>query len=108
MINPFLIGTNLYLRPLDRADAPQFVSWLNDAEVTRYLTFIRPVTLRFEEQYIDRLGASDDIVLGMVLGNGDRLIGSTGLRNIDPPNRRASFGILIGEKAEWGKGYGTE
>ena len=29
MTNPFLVGTNVYLRPLDRADAPAFVTWVS-------------------------------------------------------------------------------
>lgn len=37
MKNPFLIGTKIYLRPLEREDAPLLVSWVNDAEVTRTL-----------------------------------------------------------------------
>jgi RimJ/RimL family protein N-acetyltransferase len=38
----------------------------------------------------------------------DTLIGSTGLHEIDYKNRHAVFGIVIGEKEAWGKGYGTE
>jgi RimJ/RimL family protein N-acetyltransferase len=36
------------------------------------------------------------------------LIGATGLEQIDFRNRHAKFGIFIGAKEEWGKGYGTE
>src|SRR5262249_47408000 len=32
----------------------------------------------------------------------------TGLHRIDFKERHAAFGITIGDKAEWGKGYGTE
>ncbi len=108
MVNPFLIGTNVYLRPLDRGDAPAFVSWLNDPEVSRYLLVYRPMTLAVEEEFLSRLNRDDDLVLGLVLRDGDRLIGGIGLHNIDQRCRRASFGILIGDKAAWGKGYGSE
>ena len=37
-----------------------------------------------------------------------RPIGNTGLHKIDFRNRTAEFGIMIGEKDCWGKGYGTE
>jgi len=37
-----------------------------------------------------------------------RLIGTTGLHRIDFKNRHAGFGIAIGDKQAWGKGYGTE
>jgi len=35
-------------------------------------------------------------------------IGVAGLHGIGLPNRNATFGIAIGEKAYWDKGYGTE
>lgn len=37
-----------------------------------------------------------------------RPIGTSGLSNIDYRLRRAEFGIVIGEKGCWGRGYGTE
>ncbi len=42
MKNPFLIGTKVYLRPLEYEDALLFVPWVNDAEVTRTLEGLRP------------------------------------------------------------------
>ncbi len=36
------------------------------------------------------------------------LIGSAGLHQIHFKDRHAEFGILIGEKSAWRKGYGTE
>ena len=38
----------------------------------------------------------------------ERLIGTTGIYDIHPINRSAMSGNLIGEKGEWGKGYGSE
>jgi RimJ/RimL family protein N-acetyltransferase len=109
MKNPFLIGTHLYLRPLEREDAPLLAPWVNDPEVTRTLLIHRPVSLQAEVAFIDRVSQSEqDVVLGMVLKDGDRLIGAAGLDQVDVKNRHARFGMLIGDKGEWGKGYGTE
>jgi [ribosomal protein S5]-alanine N-acetyltransferase len=108
MINPFLVGDNLYLRPLDRGDAPAFVTWLNDPDLTRFLLAYRPMTLRAEEEFIDSLARGERITLGIALRDSDRLIGGAGLHDIDSRCRRATFGILIGPPEERGKGYGTE
>jgi RimJ/RimL family protein N-acetyltransferase len=109
MKNPFLIGAKVYLRPLDREDAAALVPWFNDPEVTRTLRRYRPQTLRDEEAFLEKLTQSEqDLALGIVARAADRLIGVTGLHQIDFKNRHACFGILIGEKDEWGKGYGTE
>jgi RimJ/RimL family protein N-acetyltransferase len=37
-----------------------------------------------------------------------RPIGATDLREISLEDGRAAFGIVIGEKAEWNHGYGTD
>jgi RimJ/RimL family protein N-acetyltransferase len=107
--NPYLIGTNVYLRPLERDDAPTLKPWVNDPEVTRTLRMYRPMTLRAEEEFIDNACRGEDrMVLGIALRATDRLIGCTGLHEIDLRSRRSGFGIFLGDKGEWGKGYGTE
>ena len=42
------------------------------------------------------------------LDDDNRPIGSIGLERISPTNHHAMFGIVIGEKSHWEKGYGTE
>ena len=110
MRSPFLTGTKVYLRPLEREDAPRLVPWINDAEVTRTLeVFYRPMNIQTELEFIENIYKSEhDIVLGIAVKATDALIGATGLHRLDFKNRHTSFGIFIGEKAEWGKGYGTE
>jgi [ribosomal protein S5]-alanine N-acetyltransferase len=109
MKNPFLIGTKIYLRPLEREDAQQCLAWFNHPEITRWLLLYRPINLRAEEEFIDKaLQSEHDLVLGIAVQTTDRLIGGTGLHQIDFKNRNAGFGISIGAKEEWGKGFGTE
>jgi RimJ/RimL family protein N-acetyltransferase len=107
--NPFLFGPSVYLRPLELADARTIVPWFNDPDVTRFLLRYRPMSLAEEEEFIRRLTERpNDVVLGIVLRDGDRLVGTTGLHQVDVRNRHAAFGISIGDKDAWGKGYGTQ
>jgi len=109
MQNPFLIGERIYLRPLEREDAKIFLPWVNDPDVIRTLMMHTPKNLKAEEEWIEGLYKDDkNIVLGIVVKESDKLIGSTGLHQIDYKNSHAMYGILIGDKAEWDKGYGTE
>ncbi len=109
MHNPYLIGPTIYLRPIERTDAPTFAPWLNDPEVARFLVARRPINLDAEEAYIWGITDSDtDLVLGIVVRESDMLIGATGLHQIDHRNRHAGFGITLGDKSVWGHGYGTE
>jgi RimJ/RimL family protein N-acetyltransferase len=109
MKNPFLIGQTIYLRPVERADAPLMAPWINNPEVTRTLLRHRPMSVHLEEEWIDRIVRSEqDLALVIMLREGDRPIGGTGLTQIDARNRHAGFGILLGEPEQWGKGYGSE
>jgi RimJ/RimL family protein N-acetyltransferase len=107
--NPFLVGATTYLRPLEKADATVLLPWVNDSEVTRYLTLHRPINLKSEEDFIERLTQKEEAVFfAIVIRDGDRLIGGCGLREIDAKNRSASLGIFIGAKDVWRRGHGTE
>jgi RimJ/RimL family protein N-acetyltransferase len=66
------------------------------------------VSLRAEEEFLDRVSQGDDVALAIVLRAGDRLVGGTGLHDIDQRCRKAQFGIFLGPREEWGQGHGTE
>jgi RimJ/RimL family protein N-acetyltransferase len=103
------MGTKVYLRPVEREDAAQFQPWFNDPEVTRYLLVHRPLSRKMEEDFIDKMaGSEQDMILAVVVRGCDRLVGVTGFHQINPKNRSACFGITIGDKSAWGKGYATE
>jgi RimJ/RimL family protein N-acetyltransferase len=107
--NPYLIGSSVYLRPLEREDARILTQWFNDPEVTDTLRTYRPMTVPFEEAFIRRIAkSSTDVGLAIMVREGDRFIGVCGLSEVDIRNRHAAFGINIGDKEAWGKGYGTE
>jgi [ribosomal protein S5]-alanine N-acetyltransferase len=109
MKNPFRIGKRVYLRPLERTDAVMVQPWFNDPEVTRHLLAYRPMNLQNEEEFIDRISKHETaVVVVIVVRETDRPIGTAGLTHVDMRHRHAGFGISIGVKEEWGKGYGTE
>lgn len=111
MTGAFLDGARIYLRPLEIGDAgPEYLSWLNDAETTRYLEVGRhPTTLADLRAYIeDATRGADRMALAIVERKTDAHIGNVTLNNIHPVHRRADTGLLIGRKDLWGKGYARE
>lgn len=108
---PMLRGERVYLRPAERSDIPVFVRWLTDADVTRHLSVSSPLSHAMEEKWFDRLverqGNGQYHYVICLVADGTP-IGAIDLRDIDGENGKAAFGIMIGEKAEWGRGYGTE
>lgn len=104
-------GERVYLRPSERADLPAFVRWLNDADVAATLAVRAPMSVAAEEAWFERMLAAQgrtDYHFVICLLDDDRPIGTIGLHEVDRDNGRAEFGIAIGEKDEWGKGYGTD
>lgn len=109
MNNPFLIGERIYLRPLEREDAPTVARWINDPEVNNTLLFQHPLSVQAEQEWIESNNSQrEQITLGIVVREGERFIGVVGLKDKSERDRHVSFGIAIGDKEQWGKGYGTE
>jgi RimJ/RimL family protein N-acetyltransferase len=90
-------------------DTDIIARWSRDSQFWR-LTYTDPafpesakaVRRAIEEQPIDRLSFSIHTLVD------DRLIGQIGLYEVFWPHREAFMGIHIGERAFWGKGYGTD
>ena len=106
-----LRGKKVLLRPVMRSDIQYFLKWFNDPEVIQYLNMYLPMTEMAEEKYIDGLGADRtqaNFVIEAIEDNLGKPIGTIGLVNISPRDHNAGFGIAIGDKDYWSKGYGTE
>jgi RimJ/RimL family protein N-acetyltransferase len=102
-------GQRLYLRPIEAGDATLFVRWLNDPDVSQYLARSLPLTMEEEQAWIrNRAGDRENLVLVIAAREGARPIGSTGLHAISAVDRKAVFGIQIGEKEYWNRGFGSE
>ncbi len=103
-------GDRIELRPLDRNNAAQAISWLTDPEVNAYmLSGHEPIQLEDELHWYDQMEASDtDVAYQIHVASDGRYIGNTGLHHIDRKHRGAELGIMIGSKVDWGQGYGRD
>lgn len=99
------------LRPLEREDLPRFVEWFGDPEVRRHLAVYLPFSLAEEERWFEgalqRIEQRQEVVLAIETAEGAH-IGNAGLHAINWKDRSAELGIVIGDKAYWGQGYGVE
>ena len=107
MFGPVLRGKIVTMRPFSMADAETFVRWLADVEVTRTLLRIFPPSMEVEHEWIERVGKSEtDLMWGLEYEG--RLVGTSGLHNIDWINQHATTGTMIGDRSAWRKGIGRE
>ncbi len=103
-------GEKVVLGPRRRDLLPNFLRWINDFDVTRTLALrMRPMTSEQEAEWYDASNKSQTDTAFTVYERATmRPIGVTSLDHIDHLNGTAEFGVMIGEKDCWGKGYGTE
>jgi RimJ/RimL family protein N-acetyltransferase len=97
-----ILGDGIRLRAIEKADIPRFVRWLNDPEVTRFLSFFSPLSTAMEENWFEqqlKSSPAEGQVFSIEVQAGDDWIhiGNTGLHQIESINRSAEFGIFIGE-----------
>lgn len=110
-MKPFLIGEKVYLRAIEASDIDgPYLDWLNDVEVTLYMETGRfPSTSATLRKYLERFdGSSTDVIFAICDKKTDKHIGTATLNSISWIHRTANTGIMIGDKAYWGKGYAYE
>jgi RimJ/RimL family protein N-acetyltransferase len=112
---PHLLGERIRLRAAEREDIPIFLRWVNDSEVTENLLLVEPMSRLEEEQWYEAMmkNHSSEHVLVIEIRDQNtaekyRPIGTCQFHNIDWRNRFAEVGIMIGEKAFWDQGFGSE
>lgn len=92
----------------DAADGP-YLEWMNDPEVLRWLdanavgTDNKPL-----RDFIEKVnGEPQTLLLGIHRTDEDRHVGNIKLA-ISTQHRRGDLGIILGDKASWGKGFAAE
>ncbi|MBN1918728.1 MAG: GNAT family N-acetyltransferase [Verrucomicrobia bacterium] len=105
-----IAGEKVRLRALQEEDAEDCWRWFNTWEMVRNLEIRYPVSRLAEREFIANAmkPQADDKVFAIEALDGGAYLGNVGLHRISWEDRRATFGIFIGEKAYWGKGYGTD
>ena len=105
-------GDYVSLRRHVPAQRDEFVAWYQDPEIAVLLRHdLRPLTSIQARGYFDSIvmPASSRNTCWAIHENGtDRFIGSAAVTDFDHANASGKFRIVIGDKASWSKGYGTE
>jgi diamine N-acetyltransferase len=102
---------DIRLRSIEREDIPTFLRWFNDPEVRRYLLMFEPMSKVKEERWFEaQQNRTNDYLFGIEVPVDDdwQHIGNVGLHRVNWVSSHCTFGIVIGEREFWGKGYGTK
>jgi RimJ/RimL family protein N-acetyltransferase len=101
-------GERVYFRPVERNEEALVRKWMNDSANWPTLARSRPITQKDEIEALERLQADPTCLhFGIVRSDDDRLIGMTGLHQIDWVARCACLGIVVGPRDVQGQGFGS-
>jgi len=103
-------GTKVTLRPHREEDIAVNQRWINDQELTRFLTVTWPIHQPGQQSWYDQstMYKADNISVAIwTQEETPRLIGNTAMR-IDIINQSAETGTLIGSKPDHGNGFATD
>ncbi|MFX1495312.1 MAG: GNAT family N-acetyltransferase [Promethearchaeota archaeon] len=101
----------VYLKELSKKDIPLINKWRNDPEVIDFLGGpFRYINIEIEEAWFETYLKNRDkqVRCSIFLDSDEKLIGLVSLLDIDHISKSAEFHIMIGDKKNYDKGYGTE
>lgn len=99
----------------------EYMTWMNDVEITKTLgrfDYLMPVDRSKLVDYYNGINRNNTVFLAIYLAGDAQtnkldktamsFIGTLKIYDIDLLARRASIGIAIGDRANWGKGYSSK
>ena len=105
-------GKLVKLRAIEMDDLERYLAWVNDEEVMRYLAATAfPVSRGQEEEFVRKATLQTrppEIVFAIDTLEDGRHIGSLGLHHVQGAAHSTELGIMIGDKAYWDRGFGTD
>jgi RimJ/RimL family protein N-acetyltransferase len=107
MLGPTLRGKLISLEPARLDDAPLRQRWFADLEVTRFYTGPGVPSDGQEEQSFEQAARDDSVILWRIDLDG-LSIGQAFLYDLNWIDRQTLTGMWIGERSQWGKGYGSD
>jgi ribosomal-protein-alanine N-acetyltransferase len=99
----------LYLETLTEELCNQnYLSWFSDKEVNKYLESAEKQTIDTLKAFVRGKNNEEGFFLSIKIKGNGKHIGNVKVDTYYPQHGTAEFGILIGDKHEWDKGYARE
>ena len=108
---PVITHGLVYLRPAEREDIALFVRWFSDARTIAGLAARAPFSFAAEERWFDAMverQGKDHWFFVICRRSDARPVGNIALMELDSLDGSAGLGIMIGDPADTGHGYGGD
>lgn len=100
---------NIYLSPLNSEDYEIQTKWMNDHNVTDFLSIWHQIiSLEWSKQLLDNNNKNGNFAFAIIKKSEDTYIGDIVLHSIDHIHQTGMIRIKIWEIQEHGKGYGQD
>ena len=86
----------------------EYLNWLNDFEVNRYLESRQGYNIKLLENFLKEQERKDILFWAIHIKEKNKHIGNIKIDPINLESNSGEYGILIGDKSSWGKGYAKE
>jgi [ribosomal protein S5]-alanine N-acetyltransferase len=104
-----LESERLYLYPMGLSFCTEiYLSWLNDSDVYKYLESGGGYTMEALVDYVQKSVENKVFFWAICLKENGKHIGNIKIDPISYRHKRGEYGILIGDKSEWNKGFAKE
>lgn len=105
----FLESERLYYKPLCIEHiTKEYVNWINDHEVNKYLESGGDYTIEKLKAYIEEHEKKESLFWAIHLKDSNKHIGNIKIDPINIETNSGEYGILMGDKQNWGKGFAKE
>lgn len=99
---------NVKLREINIEDTKNIIKWRNNPNVKKNFCIQQDMTEEMHQNWFNNKILTGEVVQFIIIDNdSNKPVGSTYLRDIDKHNKKAEFGIFIGEEDARGRGIGT-
>lgn len=104
-----LKSERLILRPLSLEHLSEsYVNWLNDPEVYRYLESGGDYSIEKLRNFLEEQVNKEILFWAIHLRTTEKHIGNIKIDPIEKNQNSGEYGIMMGDRTEWGKGYARE
>jgi [ribosomal protein S5]-alanine N-acetyltransferase len=106
---PMLEGERISLYPLNLSFCSErYLSWLNDSDVYAHLNVGGNYTIQELYNFVNKNTVVGVLFWAIVVKADNNHIGNIKIDKINLTELHGEYGIMIGEKSAWGRGYGAE
>ena len=101
--------TRLLLKPVDTKFISNiYLQWMNDEEVCKFLETTIPYSEMELQEFVKLMVSKKILFWAITLKNDGTHIGNIKIDPINYKHQIGEYGILMGDKNNWGKGYAKE